>query len=128
VKVILDTHTFLGLIQEEAKLSKVAKETFLNPDNQLFFSRVSYWEICIKQNLGKLELAKHWQRVIENELLENGVTWLDIEKVHCEGILKLPTHHRDLFDRLLIAQAQVESMAILTVDETIQKYKVKTIW
>jgi PIN domain nuclease of toxin-antitoxin system len=128
VKVLLDTHTLLWAFQEQDKLSRKAKEVFLNPDNALFFSMASYWEICIKQSLGKLELTKNWREVIDRELSENSVVWLLIEKAHCEGLLKLPLQHRDPFDRLLIAQAQVEGMTILTADENIQNYKVKAIW
>jgi PIN domain nuclease of toxin-antitoxin system len=128
VKVLLDTHTLLWAIQDEKKLSKKAKDTFLEPEHELFFSLASYWEICIKQSLGKLELAKNWQKTLEDELLENGIKWLAIERLHCEGVLKLPFLHRDPFDRLLVAQAQVEGMTLLTADENIQKYKIKTVW
>jgi PIN domain nuclease of toxin-antitoxin system len=128
VKVLLDTHALLWAFQDHDKLSQKAKDVFLNPDNALFLSMASYWEICLKQSVGKLELAKNWRETIERELSENSIAWLKIEKVHCEGLLKLPWQHRDPFDRLLIVQAQLEGMTILTVDENIQSYKVKTIW
>ncbi len=128
MKILLDTHTLLWAFQEQDKLSSKAKEVFLNPDNSLFFSMASYWELCIKQSLGKLELAKNWRDMIERELSENSIAWLAIEKAHCEGLLKLPFHHRDPFGRLLIVQAQVEDMTILTGDETMRAYKVKVIW
>jgi PIN domain nuclease of toxin-antitoxin system len=128
VKVLLDTHSFLWIIQDPEHLSKTAKETFLNPANILFFSMASYWEICIKQSLGKLELATNWKQIIDNELLENGIKWLMIEQTHCQEILNLPLHHRDPFDRLLIAQAKVESLSILTIDEAFKSYDVITVW
>ena len=128
MKVLLDTHTLLWAIQDEKKLSSKARDTFLEPENELFVSMASYWELCIKAGLGKLELAKNWQKTLDDELLENGIKWLAIEKAHCDGIMKLPFLHRDPFDRLLVAQAQVETMTLLTADENIQKYKVKTIW
>jgi PIN domain nuclease of toxin-antitoxin system len=89
---------------------------------------VNHFENRYKQSLGKLELDKNWQRMIDNELLENGIKWLMIEKTHCQEILKLPLHHRDPFDRLLIAQARVEDLSILTVDKNIKMYDVSTVW
>ena len=80
MNILLDTHTFLWIIQNDKQLSKQAKEAFLNTENALYFSRVSYWEMCIKQSLDKLELAKNWQKTFDDELLHNGIKWLNIEK------------------------------------------------
>jgi PIN domain nuclease of toxin-antitoxin system len=128
VNILLDTHTFIWIIQNDKHLSKKAKEVFLDTENTLFFSMASYWEMCIKQSLGKLELSKNWQKMFDDELLHNGIKWLGIEKTHCQEILELPFHHKDPFDRLLIAQARVENFSMLTVDENIHLYDVETIW
>jgi len=128
VKVLLDTHTFLWLIQGDKRVSREAEAIFLERDNELFFSAASYWEICIKQSLGKLGLALGWQEILDTELAVNSISWLDIKKAHCQGLLHLPQHHGDPFDRLLISQAVAENMVLLSADANIGKYSVKTVW
>ena len=128
MRLLLDTHAFLWSIHGDKRLSKNAKEAFLDTENKLYLSAVSYWEICIKQSLGKLGLVPDWQRLVDTELAANGIEWLTIEKTHCRAVLHLPILHRDPFDRLLVAQAQVEDMTLLTEDGNIRKYSVETIW
>lgn len=128
MKVLLDTHAFLWLIHGDERVSKGAEAIFLERDNELFFSAASYWEICIKQSLGKLGLALGWQEAIDAELAANSINWLEIKKAHCQGILHLPQHHGDPFDRLLISQAVAENMALLSADANIGRYSVKTLW
>ncbi len=128
MKVLLDTHTFLWLIQGDKRVSREAEAIFLERDNELFFSAASYWEICIKQSLGKLGLALGWQEILDTELAVNSISWLDIKKAHCQGLLHLPQHHGDPFDRLLISQAVAENMVLLSADANIGKYSVKTVW
>lgn len=127
MKLLLDTHAFLRLIGNQ-KLSQRASDAFLDPDNQLFLSAASYWEICIKLSIGKLVLAEDWQQSIDREMQINDIRWLPIEKSHCQAIIELPWIHRDPFDRLLIAQARQEGMAIVTADEHFSQYGVATIW
>lgn len=127
MKLLIDTHAFLWFIRGE-NLSKIAQDTFLNVENELYFSAVSYWEICIKFSLGKLELANNWDKMFEREMTINGIKWLSIEKAHSQGIITLPMIHRDPFDRLLIAQAHVEGMVLLTADSQIRKYDIQTVW
>ena len=128
MKVLLDTHAFLWLIQGDERVSREAEAIFLECDNELFFSAASYWEICIKQSLGKLGLTFGWQEILNTELAVNSVSWLDIKKAHCQGLLHLPQHHSDPFDRLLISQAVAENMVLLSADANIGKYTVKTVW
>lgn len=128
MKVLLDTHAFLWLVQGDKRLSREAEAIFLERDNELFFSAASYWEICIKQSLGKLGLALGWQEILDTELVVNSISWLDIKKAHCQGLLHLPQHHGDPFDRLLISQAVAENMVLLSADANIGKYSVKTVW
>ncbi len=127
MKLLLDTQVFLWVINNR-KLSQRARAAFLDTSNQLFLSAASYWEICIKQNIGKLVLAEDWQQSFEREMRANDIRWLPIEKSHCQAIVELPWLHRDPFDRLLIGQALQEGMTILTADEQIQQYDVATIW
>jgi PIN domain nuclease of toxin-antitoxin system len=127
VKLLLDTQVFLWVINNQ-RLSQRARAAFLDTSNQLFLSAASYWEICIKQSIGKLGLAEDWQQSFEREMRANDIRWLPIEKAHCQAIIALPWIHRDPFDRLLIGQALHEGMTILTADEQIQQYDVTTIW
>ncbi|MGB9440822.1 MAG: type II toxin-antitoxin system VapC family toxin, partial [Desulfobacterales bacterium] len=105
MKVLLDTHAFLWLISGDDRLSETAQKTFLNPGNILFFSAASLWEICIKMSLGKLSLKSGWLKTIEDEMKINAIQWLSIEMTHCVKLINLPFHHRDPFDRMLVAQA-----------------------
>lgn len=127
MKLLLDTQVFLWVINNQ-KLSPRARAAFLDTSNQLFLSAASYWEICIKQSIGKLGLSEDWQQSFEREMRANNIRWLSIEKAHCQAIIALPWVHRDPFDRMLIGQALHESLTILTADEQIQQYDVATIW
>ena len=127
MNLLLDTHIFLWAIWGSDRLSTTARQAFLDPENTLYFSMASYWEICIKLSLGKLELAPDWQKVFDREMAFNGIRWLAIEKEHCQGNVDLPFIHSDPFDRLLIAQAKQEDFTILTGDRNIPKYDVDTL-
>lgn len=127
MKLLLDTHAFLWFMKGE-NLSQKAQDAFLAIDNDLYLSAASYWEICIKHSLGKLDLDKDWNEVFDREMLLNGIKWLPIEKEHSQGIIALPMIHRDPFDRLLIAQAYAEGMTLLTADSNIEQYDIPTIW
>ncbi len=128
MKILLDTHAFLWALSGSNRLSKKAKEAYLDNGNKLFFSAVSYWEIGIKISIGKLELENNWKKIIDKEINNNGIKWLDLKKEHVQGIINLEFHHRDPFDRLLIAQVKYEEMSIMTIDKQIEKYDVTTIW
>lgn len=125
--LLLDTHTFLWVVND-GPLSKTARASFLDINNKLFLSAVSYWEICIKNSIGKLTLAEDWADQFDTEMRANNIQWLPIAKPHARRIIDLPLIHQDPFDRLLIAQALCEDMSILTSDRNIAKYDVTTIW
>jgi PIN domain nuclease of toxin-antitoxin system len=128
MKVLLDTHVFLWLIIGDERLSKKAKQVFLDPQNQIFLSAVSLWEIGIKKSLGKLSLKNGWVKQLEKEMKINTIQVLPIEMTHCDHISKLPFHHRDPFDRMLISQAIAERMAIVTGDSRFSDYGIGCIW
>lgn len=127
MKLLLDTHAFLWFMQDE-NLSQNAQAAFLDTSNDLYFSAASYWEICIKHSLGKLDLAGNWDKLFDREMTVNTIRWLPIKKEHSRGIISLPMLHRDPFDRLLISQARCEGMTLLTADSHIQQYDVLTLW
>jgi PIN domain nuclease of toxin-antitoxin system len=128
MKILLDTHALLWSLGDPESLSPKAADTFLNPENNLFFSAASYWEICLKISIGKLSLDHHWEKTIDREMSRNGIQWLNLEKAHFIGMINLPWIHRDPFDRLLVAQAVCEHLTILTADENIRRYNIKTVW
>jgi len=128
MKTLLDTHAFLWLITGNEQLSKTAKKVFLDKENRLFFSAASLWEICIKMSLGKLSLKSGWFEIIQDEMKANAIQWLPIEMLHCFELTKLPFHHGDPFDRILIAQAMVEGMQVLSHDSNLSEYEITRIW
>ena len=128
MKVLLDTHTFLWLISGDDRLSETAQKTFLDPGNILFFSAASLWEICIKVSLGKLSLKSGWLKTIQDEMKVNAIQWLSIEMLHCVELTNLPFHHRDPFDRMLVAQAMVDDLQLLSRDNRLSSYAIKRIW
>jgi len=127
LKLLLDTHTFLWIMDGSSKLSDTAKTLYLDPENEIFFSAASYWEICIKKSLGKLALKKGWEKSFEKEMKKNVIKWLNLEPEHFHKLLTLPWHHKDPFDRILISQALSENLTIITSDKTFSKYKVKIL-
>ena len=128
MNVLLDTHAFLWLATGDDRLSETARKTFLNQENSLFFSAASYWEICIKMSMGKISLKSGWFQTIQNEMEINAIQWLPIEMTHCAKVIKLPFHHRDPFDRMLVAQAITEKMQLLSRDSRLSAYSIKRIW
>lgn len=128
MRLLLDTHVFLWSMKEWEKLSAQAESAFLSTEHSLYLSATSYWEICIKYTIGKITLTDNWKQRFDEEIAVNQIVWLPIEKEHCQALTELPLIHRDPFDRIIIAQAQLEGMTILTADEQIQKYEVLTLW
>ena len=128
MKVLLDTHALLWLITGDDRLSENARQIFLNKENRLFFSAASLWEICIKKSLGKISLKNGWFHTIQKELEINTIQWLPIEMAHCVEVAELPFHHRDPFDRMLIAQTIVEDLQLLSRDRCLSDYAIERIW
>ena len=128
MKVLLDTHTFLWWIADSPRLSARAREVIRDSNNELFFSAASGWEIAIKAQLGRLQLPDNLEQFIVDQLSLNTILVLPIQLRHALHVYTLPQHHRDPFDRMLVAQSQVENLPVLTTDPQIAQYEVKTIW
>ena len=128
MKVLIDTHVFLWWITDSPLLSHPARTIIRDKHNTLFFSAVSGWEIAIKTNLGRLHLPERPERFIPAQITCNGMEPLPISLAHALHVATLPSLHRDPFDRMLISQAQVERLPILTADPLIRKYRIETIW
>jgi len=121
---LVDTHALLWALGEPSKLSSRAAALIGDEENRLLVSVATLWELSIKQNVGKLELPEGFF----DDLFGLGYERLAISDAHLTAYRALPLHHRDPFDRLLIAQAQVESMPILTCDPKVAEYDVDVIW
>ena len=126
MNVLLDTCAFLWLVTEDSKnLSSEMTAVYLNENNKIFLSIVSAWEISIKTSLGKLDIEKPVHQFLQEQINVNDLSVLSITLDHVTGVSELPYHHKDPFDRLLIAQAIAEGFHILTADRIFTHYDVR---
>lgn len=121
MKLLLDTHLLLWAAEDARQLPKVARRLIEDLDNDLLFSVASLWEIAIKRGLGRQDFQVD-ARLLRRALVDNGYTELSITSDHVIGIDQLPAHHKDPFDRLLVAQALVEGITLLTSDAQLTRY------
>ncbi len=126
--ILLDTQIILWAINGDKRLTKKNSVIFLDPENNLYFSIASYWEIAIKVSIGKLKLSEQWPKIIQREMRRNFIKLLPITMKHCNCLAELPFHHRDPFDRILVAQAQIEEMTLLSADNQLKKYAIEVIF
>ena len=128
MKALLDTHAFLWWISDDPRLSEKAREIIADGRNELFFSAASGWEISIKAGLGRLEVPEDLQRFISDQLSRNAIQALPIYLSHTLHTGSLPGHHRDPFDRILVSQAILEQIPLLSADPQISHYPVEVLW
>jgi PIN domain nuclease of toxin-antitoxin system len=128
VRVLLDTHAFLWWILDEPRLSDRAREIIADGHNDLFFSAASGWEVAIKAGLGRLEVPGDLERFMREQLSRNAIRVLPVHLRHALGVYALPEHHSDPFDRLLVAQASLEKLPLLSADPQIARYPVRVVW
>lgn len=128
MQALMDTHTFLWWNDNDPQLSQAAGRFIQDPNNTLYLSVASVWEIAIKVQTGKMTLNLPPDVYVHTHIQANHIKVLPINIRHTLQVYNLPLHHRDPFDRILIAQAQVENLPILTIDAIIQQYAVQTIW
>jgi PIN domain nuclease of toxin-antitoxin system len=122
VRFLLDTHCWLWMQVSPERISTEVLEQLQNPENALYLSSASSWEIAIKWALGKLPLPEPPEDYVPRCLERQGVVGLPIQHRHALHTASLPPHHRDPFDRLLLAQAQLERLTLVTADETLAAY------
>ncbi|MBS1519540.1 MAG: type II toxin-antitoxin system VapC family toxin [Bacteroidetes bacterium] len=127
MKLLLDTHTFIWFMNGDLSLSDKAIAKIKDADNQCFFSIASVWEIAIKMKLNKLRIKSKFKNIIDF-CIENKIDILPISFEHILELNNLDFHHRDPFDRLIIAQGIVEKLTVITRDENFYLYKVKCLW
>ena len=123
MNLLLDTHVLLWWLNGHPSLSKKSQSAIADGKNLVFVSAVVVWEIRIKEALGKLEIPRNFKRVLVSQPFE----MLDITVEHAHAVRDLPLHHRDPFDRMLVAQAKVEGFTLVTHDVRLKKYKVSMI-
>ena len=128
MRLLLDTHAFLWFINGDEKLNQHSKALIQESNNEVLVSIATLWEIAIKTSLNKLELLQPFEIVIPKELAENEFTLLPIKLEHLVELRKLPFHHRDPFDRLLIAQSLSEKLPLISKDDQFGNYDVERIW
>lgn len=128
MKALLDTHTFLWWITDNPMLSDHVRNLIGDGRNELFLSSASGWEIAIKAQLGRIKIPDKPEIFISEQISANAIRSLPIQIAHALHVYNLPFHHRDPFDRMLIAQSQLEGLPIITNDSKISRYSVKVIW
>jgi PIN domain nuclease of toxin-antitoxin system len=126
--MILDTQAFLWFVSDLSKLGKKARSAINDPDNEIYLSLASTWEMAIKISMGKLRIAEPLEQFIPQQLLVNSLRQLDITFRHVTGVATLPFHHKDPFDRLLVSQALLEGMPVLSADKAFDAYDVERVW
>jgi PIN domain nuclease of toxin-antitoxin system len=128
MKLLLDTHTFLWWNDASPRLSKKALGLLADPANTLLLSVVTAWEMVLKTQAGKLHLTEPPAVYVPTRMAHYGMAGLPIVLTHVLAAASLPPHHRDPFDRLLIAQAAIEGVPILTADPEFRRYAIKVLW
>ena len=128
MNLLLDSHAFVWMHEEPHKLSVNVAYEILNPANQIFVSVATIWELQIKIALKKFSFSDTLENVILREQQTNKMQILPVKLSHALYLENLPLHHKDPFDRLLISQAIVENMTLVTADSEFAKYKVKLLW
>jgi PIN domain nuclease of toxin-antitoxin system len=128
VRLLLDTATFLWVINDASELSAQARKLFVDPGNEVYLSSVSAWEIALKYGLGRLPLPEPPDRFVPAQRKQHGIDPLQLEEEAALHLTRLPLLHKDPFDRMLVCQAIVDNLVILTPDDLVTQYPVRTIW
>lgn len=128
MRLLVDTCTFLWIVTDAAALSRRARELFQSPDNEVYLSAASAWEISVKHGLGKLPLTEPPERFVPDMRERHGIATLAIDEESSLHVARLPSLHRDPFDRLIVAQAIVHGLTILSPDPMVTQYPARTMW
>ena len=128
MKVLLDTHAFLWAITEDSRLSQTARRVFTSAENEILISVASIWEILVKAEAGKLPFPRPSGSYLRTQLKKTSVRVLPILLPHVLRIEDLPIHHRDPFDRIILAQAIEERLPLMSADEKFRLYPVELLW
>ena len=128
MRLLLDTHTFLWWVADLPRLSGRARSEIANPENEILLSAASGWEIAIKSALGRLKLSAEPSVFVPEHLRRNDFDVIPVGLHHGLEVYGLPPHHRDPFDRLLVAQSRCEGIPLISADERLKSYEVELLW
>ncbi len=128
MNLLLDTHTLLWFLNDDPSLSVAAKALIEDPVNRKLISVASCWEIAIKVGLKKLDLGEPTTTFLPRELATNGFDLLGIDLIHATSVESLPPHHKDPFDRLIIAQSMIENLPVVSMDAQLDAYGITRLW
>jgi len=128
MKILLDTHTFIWYITDSPQLSQNAKQLIENENTEKLLSLASVWEMGIKHSIGKLNFSRPFMEFIKEQLVITNIGLLGIDFEHIEVITTLPLHHRDPFDRIIIAQAILEGIPVIGADGMFDAYGITRFW
>lgn len=128
MKLLLDTHVWIWLLTDPGRLSRSAHAALVAADNQLYLSPASTWECSVKVTAGRLSIDGSPEDLLQEAIVASGVLPLPIEHSHALETAGLPPHHRDPFDRMLVAQAKVERMTLVSADRQLADYDVEILW
>lgn len=128
MRLLLDTHAFIWYTTDSLRLSTTARALIDNGDNDILLSTASVWEMAIKHSIGRLNFSRPFMEFIKQQFAINRIEILEISFDHIEVVASLPLHHRDPFDRLIIAQSMVEQIPILSIDVIFDAYAIARVW
>jgi PIN domain nuclease of toxin-antitoxin system len=128
MRYLLDTHNLIWFIGGDTQLSSHARQLIEDEEHELFISIASLWEMAIKVSIGKLKLGQPFDQMFPQQLENNSIEILGITVDHLKLVCQLPFHHRDPFDRLIISQAQVDQLPVISIDTVFDDYGIKREW
>lgn len=128
MKYLIDTHTLIWIVTNNSKLSDKARSLYLDSDNDIYFSMASIWEMAIKISIKKMSIQTSLINFINDDIVGNNIKILNINIPHICYLEKLPFHHRDPFDRLILSQGITESIPVISSDKKFDLYPVNRIW
>ncbi|MEG5067197.1 type II toxin-antitoxin system VapC family toxin [Microcoleus sp. B3-A4] len=128
MRLLLDTHAFIWYTTDSSRLTATGRALIDNGENDLLLNTASVWEMAIKHSIGRLNFSMPFMEFIKQQIAVNKIDILEITFGHIEVVASLPLHHRDPFDRLIIAQSMAEQIPILTVDAIFDAYAIARLW
>lgn len=128
MKILLDTHAFLWFFLGDSRISPAARSAIESDENQNLLSIVSLWEIAIKSSIGKITLTGDFESIVHQALADATIALLPINVPHVVEVSRFPFHHRDPFDRLIVAQARIDGLVIVSADDVFAAYNVTRLW
>jgi PIN domain nuclease of toxin-antitoxin system len=128
MRLLIDTHTFLWFVTNDPLLSAAALALLVDPGNEILLSPASFWEVAIKVSIGKYPMTVPFDRFFTEGIEGNDMVILPLEIRHASVLSSLPMHHKDPFDRMIVAQAIVENLPIVSIDEALDAYGITRLW